>query len=246
MTRRRKRSAAVPQRRPVIIGLAIPMLFLIGLSARSMVRRESPPEPDRHIVERAILSTADLNAAANQLLMSVKQWVSEDRDVPTFAKDKIEWLTAQQRAGTLSIILLKNVANANLDFEALMAGGTVEGRQVIVIAQPRFTAFLTEGGRSSAPFSQQQRNDFMLGLVHETVHLQRPEPGNPGRLEDRLNEEVRAWREVDVHVVRQLRQSHQPMNERFIEADEAIRSCGDKTQCQALRELLRPGETRRP
>ena len=118
MTRRRKRPAAAATRPLVLIGFAIPMLFLIGLSARSVVRRESPPQPDRHIVDQASLSSADINAAANQLSMSVKRWVTEDRDVPAFAKDKIEWLTTQQKAGTLSITLLANIANTDLDFEA--------------------------------------------------------------------------------------------------------------------------------
>jgi hypothetical protein len=53
-------------------------------------------------------------------------------------------------------------------------------------------------------------------------------------------------RRHDVNVVRPLRQLHQPMNESFIEADEAIRSCGDRKECQALREWLLPSERRRP
>jgi hypothetical protein len=246
MSRRRKRLAPAARRWPVVMGFAIPMLFLIGLSARALGRRDSPSEPGRHIADHASLSSADVNAAANQLFMSVKQSIREDRGVPRFAREKIEWLIAQQKAGALSIMLLKNIASTNLDFEDLMASGTVEGRHVIVIAQPRFTAFLAEGGRVSAPFSRQQRNDFMLGLVHETIHLQRPDPGNPARLEDRLDEEVRTWREVDLNVVRPLRLGHQPMNESFIEADEAIRSCGDKEHCQALRNLLLPSEGGRP
>jgi hypothetical protein len=249
IARQREWSVATPARRwPVVICVAIPTLFLIGLSARTVGRHESPPEPDRRVFEQASLSSDAVNAAANQLFMSVKQWAREDCedcDVPRFARERIAWLIAQQRMGALSIMLLKNTVNSNLDFEDLMAGGTVEGRHVIVIAQPRFAAFLTEGGRVAAPFSRQQRNDFMLGLVHETVHLQRPDPGNPARLEDRVNEEVRTWREVDVNVVRQLRQARQPMNEIFIIADEAIRSCRDREPCQPLRDLLLGGERRR-
>ena len=94
----------------------------------------------------------------------------------------------------------------------------------------------------SAPFSRQQKNDFMLGLVHETVHLQRLNPGNPADLGDRLTEEVRTWREVDVNVVRQMRTLNQPMNARLIEADDAIRSCGIEERCQPLREMLLPSE----
>jgi hypothetical protein len=49
-----------------------------------------------------------------------------------------------------------------------------------------------------------------------------------------------------VNVVRPLRQLHQPMSESFIEADAAIRSCGDRKECQALRDMLLPSEGRRP
>jgi hypothetical protein len=244
--RRRKRPAPPTRRWPVVVGLAIPMLFLIGLSAPALTRHDPPPEADRHTSDHANLSSADINAAANQLFLSVKQSIREDRGVPMFAMEKIEWLIAQQKAGALSIMLLKNIANTNLDLEDLMASGTVEGRHVIVIAQPRFSAFLAEGGRLSAPFSQQQRNDFMLGLVHETIHLQRPDPGNPARLEDRLDEEVRTWREVDLNVVRPLRRWHEPMSESFIAADEAIRSCADREVCPALRHLLLPSKGGRP
>src|ERR1700681_1320424 len=115
IARQRQRSVATAARRwPVVICVAIPTLFLIGVSARTAVRHESPPEPDRHVVEQASLSSAAINGAANQLFMSVKQWIREDCedcDVPRFAREKIEWLIAQQKIAALSIILLKNIAN---------------------------------------------------------------------------------------------------------------------------------------
>jgi hypothetical protein len=243
-----------------ISGLALSALLVVGMTAAPAPGLQFPasnpwrPAPAAHhalpseaggIVDQANLSSADINRSANQLLTSVKQWIREDRDVPGFAKDRIEWLTAQQKAGALSILLLEHIAETNLDFEDLMAAGVVNGVRVIVIAQPRFAGFLIEGARVSAPFGQQQRNDFMLALVHEVVHLQRSNPGNPARFEDRLNEELRAWHDVDLNVVRPLRRLHQPMNETFLRVDEAIRACGDRRECQALRELLLPSEARR-
>lgn len=97
----------------------------------------------------------------------------------------------------------------------------------------------------SAPFTQRQRNDFAIGLVHEAVHLQNPKPGNPARLEERLQEELRTWREVDVNVVRQLRQLNQPMNRWLIEADDILRSCVDNAHCEPLTKILLPGERMR-
>ena len=262
---RGRRTRAIPVRRATAIwgrratvSVALSVLLLAGLSARTIVQWDSPHGTDRPrsrsgfgpapaIEHRPIgqYSDAELGAAANQLFGSVKRSIDEDSSLPEFAREKIAWLIGQQRARALSITLLKNAAGTNLSDEDLMASGRVDGKSVIVIAQPRFSIFLAEGGRLAAPFSRQQVNDFMLGLVHETVHLQNASPGNPASLADRLSEELRAWREVDVHVVRQLRQLHQPMNRRFTEADDALRTCGWKEPCPLLLEILMPTEQSR-
>jgi hypothetical protein len=99
--------------------------------------------------------------------------------------------------------------------------------------------------QSDGNASQRQRNDFMPGLVHEGVHLEKENTADPASLEGRLAEELRTWRKVDLNVVRQLRRLNQPINPVLIEADDKIRSCGDKTECEPLREMLLPGERRR-
>jgi hypothetical protein len=248
--RPRKQSAAAQISRRATVGAVVSALFLIGLSARAIVRWDPPRGPGSPSSASALTGShsrreyadADLSTAVNQLFVSVKRSVAENSDLPGFAREKIAWLIAQQRSGALSITLLRNAAGTNLSDEDLMASGKVEGRSVIVIAQPRFSIFLSEGGPGVAPFSRQQVNDFMLGLVHETVHLQNANPGNPASLADRLSEEVRAWREVDVNVVRPLRRLNQPMNPRFTAADDALRSCGDQAPCQPLMEILIPTE----
>jgi hypothetical protein len=245
MARRRKRVPAARWRRSIVPAMAVSMVCLIGVSARSWRRHEPPAEVSRAIAGRVPLRTPELTVAANELLASVKRRITEDPTVPRFARERIEWLTAQQRAGTLKITLLKNAASASLDCEDLMAAGTIEGRQVIVIAQTRFADFLAETGPASAPFSRQQQDDFMLGLLHETVHLERSDLGDLRSFESRLDEEMRAWEKVDVNVARPLRSTHEPLGAVFIAEDEAIRSCGDQRPCQALRDLLAPSEARR-
>jgi hypothetical protein len=274
--RSRKQPAPAPIGRRATVGVAVSALFLIGLSARTIVRwdaqrgadrrpgpsglgvtpdfqypllaagtqhQSSGPYPEPH--SRREYTDAELSTAVNRLFVAVERAVAEDSDLPAFAKEKIAWLIMQQRSGALSITLLKNAAGTNLSDEDLMASGKVEGRSVIVIAQPRFSIFLSEAGQNVAPFSRQQVNDFMLGLVHETVHLQNANPGNPASLADRLSEEVRAWREVDVNAVRPLRRLNQPMNARFTAADDALRSCEDQAPCQPLMEILIPTEQSR-
>ncbi len=207
------------------------------------VERPSAPETVPRVSEGP--SDADLNAAVNQLFRSVNPSLPENQYFTQFAKDKISWIISQQKLGKLRLLLLKNIEQAGLVAEDLMASGIVEGKPMIVISQPSLVDFLLQGGRTSAPFTQQQKNDFAIGLVHEVVHLQNPNRGNPAKLEERLQEELRTWRVVDLNVVRQFRKINQPMNRRLIEADDILRSCGNHAQCEPLTRILLPGERMR-
>jgi hypothetical protein len=238
------------------VSFAVVVVLGIAFTLRNAYQHHPPLEPDRQlpVAYESVPSQnqlpsnsadADLRVAVNQLFFSVDPSIPDNWYFPPFAKQKIEWIKTERTADKLSMILLKNIATTNLDSKALMAASIVEGKPMIVIAQPRFLGFLIEGGRMSPPFTQQERNDFMLGLVHETVHLQNAHSGNPASLHDRITEELRVWREVDLNVVRQFRQLNQPMNFRFVEADDALRSCNSDTECQPLRELLLPSERSR-
>jgi hypothetical protein len=229
------------------IGILGCALFVMGLTAVAMIQQglTADEAPTAARSEHAgQYSDAAIQAAANQLLAAVTQTVATNVHVTDFAKEKIAWILTQKRAGALSVTLLKNAESANLDFEALMAAGSADGRPTIVIAQPRLVAFLVEGGHSGPAFSRQQVNDFMLGLVHETVHLQNPQLGHLTSVGDRIQEELRTWREVDLHVVQQLRAHHEAMNVRFLEVNDAVRSCGNRLPCEPLRELLFPNTPR--
>ena len=217
----------------VVMALGLVALFISRQRAVDLVDSPSAgvkAEPSSRVrrASAEAYTEGEINAAVNQLFAAVNPSLSENQYFTEFAKEKLSWVITEQKAGRLSLMLLKNVETTNLDVEDLMAAGRVEeGKAVIVIARPRFVRFLVEGGRTSAPFTNQQRNDFALGLVHETVHLQNPEPGNPANLQDRVAEELRAWREVNLNVVRQWRALNQPMNSRMIEADDALRPCAD-------------------
>ncbi len=240
------------------VGSAALIVVLIGVFVWTIVRQRSKPaDVDRPfgLTDRPSLpptesrskgsTNVDLSAAVNQLFSAVNPLLPENQYFPQFAKEKLLWIVTQRRAGKLSIILLKNTNNTNLYFEDLMASGIVEGKPMIVIAGPRFLDFLEEGGRTSPPFTLRQRNDFALGLVHETVHLEKENTANPANFQERLAEELRAWRKVDLNVVRQLRRLNQPMNPRLIEADDALRLCGDEAECESLRKILFPTERTR-
>jgi hypothetical protein len=183
------------------------------------------------LVSSRQLSDVDIRTAADALLAFVTVPHRQNEYFPEFAKEKIAWLRAQVDAGRSSVIVLKDLSHTTLGADDLMASGVIDGRQVIVIAYARFAQLLAEGGRAFPPFSEQQRNDFMLGLVHEIVHLQGAPLADRARADDRIREEVRTWREVSLNVVRPLRRLSQRMHRKFIRVDEALRECGDLLPC---------------
>src|SRR5580693_181747 len=118
MARAGKRSAAARGRqRPAVnggrratIGVAVSVLLVIGLSARTIVQwdahRGTDPSSstsgdgsaagiDHHW--RGQYTDAELGAAASQLFGSVRRSIAEDGSLPDFAREKIGWLIEQRR-----------------------------------------------------------------------------------------------------------------------------------------------------
>jgi len=177
------------------------------------------------------LDDGEIQRAADALLAFATIPGPQNQYFPQFAKEKIAWLTARVSAGTAAVILLKDISKTHLGADDLMASAVLDGRHTVFISQPRFVQFLREGGRVSPPFGEQQRNDFMLGLVHEVVHLQGARPSGLAGKQELIREESRTWHEVSVNVVRQLRWLGQRMHPKFVRVDEALRSCGDLLPC---------------
>ena len=61
----------------------------------------------------------------------------------------------------LTVVVLEDLARSNMSANDLMASG-MDAERSIIIGQPRFVRFLERRGHSTPPFTQQQRNDFML------------------------------------------------------------------------------------
>lgn len=177
------------------------------------------------------LDDAQIKKAADALLAFATVSGPDNQYFPQFVKDKIAWLTARVSAGTAAVILLKDISKTSLGADDLMASAVVNGRPTVFISQPRFVQFLREGGRVSPPFGEQQRNDFVLGLVHEVVHLEGARSLGPAGKQELIREESRTWHEVSINAVRQLRWLGQRMHPKFVRVDEALRSCGDILPC---------------
>lgn len=186
------------------------------------------------------LTDESLQQAADQLLAFVDPERSDNAYFPDFARDHLRWMVREHGAGRLQVAFLTDASNGPLPPEVLMAAWKLGDMPTIFIAKPRFMKFLIETGATKAPFTQQQKNDFALALVHEVVHLRNP-AADPADQKLRPVEESRVWREVSLKAVRPLRALNQPVHRRFRDVDDALRACRDELPCAALARLVRLG-----
>ena len=96
-------------------------------------------------------------------------------------------------AGRLELSFISE-ASARFPKDVVMASTRLGDKSTILVAKPRFAEFLSSGP-VQVPFTQRQRNDFALALIHEIVQLQNPD-ANPNNAADYTREEFRAWRDV--------------------------------------------------
>ena len=187
-----------------------------------------------------VLTDEHLQHAADQLLALSDPERPENAYFPDYVREHLRWMVLEHAAKRLDVAFLTEASNGPLPPEVLMAASQLDGKPAIFIAKARFMKFLVETGATEPPFSQQQKNDFALALVHEIVHLRNP-AADARNLELRPAEESRVWREVNLEAVRPLLAQNQPVHRRFRDVDAALRACRDELPCPPLGRLVRLG-----
>ena len=187
-----------------------------------------------------VLTDEKLQRAADQLLALSDPERFENAYFPNYVREHLRWMVREHGAARLQVAFLTDTSNGPLPPDVLMAAWKLGDQPAIVIAKARFMKFLIETGATEAPFTQQQKNDFALALVHEIVHLRNP-AADPRDMERRPAEESRVWREVNLMAVRPLRERKQPIHHRFRDADDALRLCRDELPCPPLARMVRLG-----
>ena len=185
------------------------------------------------------LTDEKLQRAADQLLALSDPERSENAYFPDYLRDQLRWMVREHRSGRLTVGFLID-DSAGLPADVLMAASQLDGAPAILIAKPRFMRFLIETGATEPPFTQQQRNDFALALVHEVAHLRNP-AADASDMGLRTAEESRVWREVNLQAVRPLRERNEPIHHRFTDADDALLMCRDQLPCAPLARMVRLG-----
>lgn len=184
------------------------------------------------------VSDEELQRAADELIAAVNPALADNQHFTLFARQGLEWMARENAAGRLDVAFAFETKSAGLSSSVFMVATRVDGQPTIVIAKPRFHAFLREGGRLAAPFTPRQRNDFAIALVHEVYHLQNWRD-DPEDAEERSLIETQAWHAVNLGVVRPWRASNQPVDPRFLQVDDGFRSCADRLPCPAVERLVR-------
>src|SRR5207249_2227957 len=88
---------------PIVVGLAVVVLSLVGLITRTVVQRNSKAESDRRLKSASDAPSSqiqandtntgvDLGAVANQLFWSVNPLLPENQYFTQFAKEKLSWI----------------------------------------------------------------------------------------------------------------------------------------------------------
>lgn len=212
---------------------------------------QSAPDPVRPVEAARAPATAattnderftdeELKRAADELLTAVGPDRPENHYFTAFAKEHLRWMAGEYRAGRVELAFFFDTPTVSLPPDVLMAAWPHADKPTIFISKVALTKFLLQGGNARTPFTQQQKNDFALVLVHEILHLQNP-IGDSRDPIDRAREESRVWREVNLQFVRPLRALHEPMDQRFLDVDDALIACRDTLPCPSLARLVRLG-----
>ncbi len=184
------------------------------------------------------VTDAELQRAADGLMAAVNPELMSNGYFPGFVKDRLRWFNTEHMMGRLDVRLFHEPPTNSLPPDVVMASMREGGKGVIFLSKRRFAADFRATGGVGPPFNARQRNDFMISLVHELVHLQHPE-ANPADPIEHAPEELRVWSEVNMQIVRPLRRLSQPVHSRFREVDDALHACHDSFPCPALERLVR-------
>jgi hypothetical protein len=188
--RQRLTRAAAVRREPRLARWLVVLVIVVGVSAAAVVgalrmrpsqspasaappRTTSASETPSSSVSPPPFTDVELQRAADELLATADPRLPQNKHYTSFAADRLMWMSREVAAGRLTVAFLADAESIGIPPSVMMAAAQLDGQPTIFIAKPRFATFLAEAGASKGPFGQQQRNDFSVALVHETVHLQR-------------------------------------------------------------------------
>ena len=178
---------------------------------------------------------AELNAAVARLFEEVDPDRRPTTHIPVYAQQQIRWVVGRYRANTLPLLLVDASQVSDADKDALMTSSGTEKAGAILVLKPAFTELLREGPAGVAgPFTAEQRNDFVVGVVHAAVHLRvatMNQNAATGVGDDAAAQERRVWRDVMLNVVRPMRSTGAPLHHTFVQVDDAFQRCNDRIDC---------------
>ena len=212
--------------------LVIPICLLLVLSA---VRVSGQSE-----AELKATRWTDSYGLFTELMVSVAPAARGNEYFPPMASNKLAWILEESYQGRLIL----DFHGENLDLNQpniLMQAGYEGGKPYVRISAPALWHWVREVSNVPKGFNQEIKHDFLIGVVHQAVHLEHPTDvlyklaSSP---ESWAIEETRAWREVVMGVVAPLRSQNQSVGTVFVQAHELLKKCAEPHDCPAFEKYV--------
>jgi len=250
----KKKSAPSHSKRWLIAGLIAGVI--LALAILPTAHKPTPPTiPSSPITnpskKQLFISESEGVELINSLLQAITPSNSENSYMTPFMKGKINWVFTGIQEKHISFhpfgTLFRNADGTENEAELMSSGyvsknndGKPPYMPQIQLSVPRLYIMVRIQQKVLTGFNQMMKNTFALTLIHEAVHLELSEEHYilPRSSQATLDEEVRAWYEVDTKAVKQLRAIGQPLDIDFITVDDILQRCGYNRNCPRLVEYL--------
>jgi hypothetical protein len=269
MNRRQREAELLVQPRRKLWGVLICSLMVLGLVGVFYTRQSRTTSTGMVLPSSAVYSPdlqegvykvwndqgrtasytmAEAGTFCNQLFDAVNPQNPENSYMTPFMKEKLLWVREEAGAGRLRLDAVPVMAVdksgkptgvlATTSSEAPITGGPFLPTIRVYMARCIFVARI-EYGLGPGEFDDRLKNLFALALVHEAVHLERPEfVTQPYDMVASIEEEARTWNRVVLYAVRPLRARNIPLPSDLLKADDILRSTNDNPQSPIFRGFI--------
>jgi hypothetical protein len=209
------------------------------------VRPERPIEPPMNMAEinQAPFTKPEIEALIGALFGAMDTSRAENRYVPSFAKQKFEWIMEQNHRGLLKI----NLNDTTLAGETVQLAAafydtsTRPPMPAIAIFVRPLAKYQLPGFRISKTIDPVLKDNFYVLLTHEVIHLEQDRQSflTPVTREQRLQSEMRAWAITSKEVVRPLSLQGREIFNDLLVSDKMLQACHDDWQnCPDFRKFV--------
>lgn len=188
-----------------------------------------------------IYDPTEARTLINALFKAIDPDLPSNAYFPAALRNRLAWVYTENKARRL-IIDAKDTRHPNNE-GAILSASWHQGHPAIQVFAPTlvFIVRIKFGMSLAEAMTNVALKDMLaLSVMHETIHLELGEkvlaPVTP---EQFLNEEVRAWGIMVRDGVRPLRELGHDLEKDFSLADDALKACQYRLDCESFRDHIR-------